>query len=325
MTGSAGFIGSNLCATLLACGQDVIGIDNFSNGYWENIRWIEELAGDFKRSSFQFVEGDIRDPKFTDTFTALADIVLHQAALGSVPRSIANPVASFESNVVGFHNLVDSARRMKHPPRLVFASSSSVYGDSPNLPKVEGQEGNPLSPYAMTKHFDEKIGQTYSRVFGLPIIGLRYFNVFGPRQKREGPYAAVIPLWISALLQRQGVNVNGDGSNSRDFTFIANVVQANLLAALTPNETCFGEIFNIAAGGRTTLLDILDKIISNLKEQKAIQQDPVVQFGPPRAGDVPHSLASIEKASKQLQYSPLFSVDDGIRETVKWFAANTSY
>ena len=313
VTGCAGFIGSNLCHRLLDLEQIVIGLDNMSTGQRHLIDDLENR----KSKNWKFIEGDICDVKICQKATTNVDVVLHQAAVGSVPRSIENPLLSHHSNVDGFFKLLITAKDNK-VKKFVYASSSSVYGDSQQLPKVENHVGEPLSPYAVTKKIGELYSQIVYRTYKMPVIGLRYFNVFGPRQNPKGPYAAVIPLWIDSILNQEKVFINGDGSFSRDFCYIENVVQSNLLAA-EARDLAFGRVFNIAYGEQTTLLELYE-LISN--EIKSIDQSVTLQ--PPehrdeRPGDIPHSLAKVELAQKILSYEPVISVRDGMKDTVRYF------
>jgi UDP-N-acetylglucosamine 4-epimerase len=308
VTGAAGFIGSNLVETLLNLGYRVRGLDNFITGKRENI----ELFRD--NSLFEFIEGDIRD---FDTCIAACegiDYVLHQAALGSVPRSIEMPLLYEKININGTLNMMEAARQ-KHVKKFVYASSSSVYGDDPNLPKKEGIEGNLLSPYALTKRTDEEYGKLYTKLYGLDTYGLRYFNVFGKRQDPNGPYAAVIPKFIKQLLHGEIPTINGDGKQSRDFTYIENVIEANLKACLAPHEAA-GEVYNIAYGGREYLIDIYYTLT------KALNKNVEPNFGPERKGDIKHSNADISKAKQLLGYEPEYNFERGLNETIRWYREN---
>ncbi len=308
VTGAAGFIGSNLVETLLNLGYRVRGLDNFITGKRENI----ELFRD--NSRFEFIEGDIRD---FDTCIAACegiDYVLHQAALGSVPRSIEMPLLYEKININGTLNMMEAARQ-KHVKKFVYASSSSVYGDEPNLPKKEGIEGNLLSPYALTKRTDEEYGKLYTKLYGLDTYGLRYFNVFGKRQDPNGPYAAVIPKFIKQLLHGEIPTINGDGKQSRDFTYIENVIEANLKACLAPHEAA-GEVYNIAYGGREYLIDIYYTLT------KALNKNVEPNFGPERKGDIKHSNADISKAKQLLGYEPEYNFERGLNETIRWYREN---
>lgn len=308
VTGGAGFIGSNLVELLLKMGaQHVRVIDNLSNGYYTN---IEPFLG---HSNFTFIEGDIRDLESCRKAVEGMQYISHQAALGSVPRSVEDPITSNDVNIGGHLNMLLAAKESTKLKRMVYAASSSSFGDSQELPKVEGKEGKPLSPYAVTKWVNELYGDVFSRVYGLHTIGLRYFNIFGPKQNPNNPYAAVIPLFMKAALEGNAPKINGDGNNSRDFTYVANALQANLKAMLeTPNLEKH-EVVNIAVGDRTNLLQLWNAIATSAGSD--IQ--PI--FGPPRAGDIPHSLASIEKANKLFGYDPKYRLKEGIRLTYEWF------
>ena len=308
VTGAAGFIGSNLVETLLNLGYRVRGLDNFITGKRENI----ELFRD--NSLFEFIEGDIRD---FDTCIAACegiDYVLHQAALGSVPRSIEMPLLYEKININGTLNMMEAARQ-KHVKKFVYASSSSVYGDEPNLPKKEGIEGNLLSPYALTKRTDEEYGKLYTKLYGLDTYGLRYFNVFGKRQDPNGPYAAVIPKFIKQLLHGEIPTINGDGKQSRDFTYIENDIEANHKACLAPHEAA-DEVYNIAYGGREYLIDIYYTLT------KALNKNVEPNFGPERKGDIKHSNADISKAKQLLGYEPEYNFERGLNETIRWYREN---
>lgn len=316
VTGAAGFIGSNLVEHLLALGQRVVGLDDFSNGFARNVQEVRELAGP-AADAYRFVEGDIRDLDTCHAVCAGVDVVLHNAALGSVPRSIANPLATHGANIDGFLNMLVAARDAR-VPRFVYAASSSTYGDHPGLPKVEDRIGRPLSPYAVTKYVNELYAGVWQRTYGLRTIGLRYFNVFGPRQRPDGPYAAVIPRWIAAMLHDQPVVINGDGSGSRDFCFVRNVVQANLLAATAP-DACTDQVYNVAVGARTTLNDLFALIRGQLAEVRPEVSELRPEYGPMREGDVAHSLADISKASSMLGYVPTHTVAQGLASALPWY------
>lgn len=323
LTGAAGFIGSHLLEELLRHGQDVVGVDNFSTGRQSNLDDVKQRVGDAAWRHFDLIEGDVRDPEVCGEACRGAHIVLHQAALGSVPRSIGDPLATNASNVDGQLAMLVAAKDSR-VQRFVFASSSSVYGDHPTLPKVEDCVGNPLSPYAVSKRVNELYAAVFCRTYGLPTVGLRYFNVFGPRQDPGGPYAAVIPRWIGAMLRGEAPIINGDGQTSRDFCYVANAVQANLRAALATSADAIGQCYNIAVGGRTTLLDLFRMIRRELSGRPCSRDElpPLEpQFAPFRAGDIPHSQADISKAQRLLGYSPTHTVEQGIRETVTWYAA----
>lgn len=308
VTGGAGFIGSNLCEALLGKGCKVRCLDNFSTGKRENIAPFENRPG------FTLIEGDIRSPETCLSACEGARFVLHQAAWGSVPRSIEMPQLYCDINIKGTLNMMEAARQ-SGVKRFVYASSSSVYGDSPVLPKKEGGEGQVLSPYALTKRVDEEYGRLYRSLYGLETVGLRYFNVFGRRQDPDGAYAAVIPKWIKQLLAGERPVIHGDGMQSRDFTYVENVVEANLKACLAPDEAA-GEAFNIAYGGREYLIDIYHSLC------KALGRETEPVFGPPRAGDIRHSHADISKARALLGYDPDWSFADGIAQAVAWYKEN---
>ena len=321
VTGVGGFIGSNLLETLLKHEQSVVGFDNFATGKRANLEQVRGLVNPIQWGRFRFLEGDIRDLRACRAACAGTQYVLHQAALGSVPRSMEDPQSSHESNVDGFFNMLLAAREAG-VKRFVYASSSAVYGDHPGLPKTEDKIGVPLSPYAATKLINEVYSQTFARAFGFQPIGLRYFNVFGPRQDPEGAYAAVIPKWVAALLKSQTVFINGDGETSRDFCYVENVVQANLLAAASPNPEALNQAYNIALGERTTLNQLFDmiqvalrKIRPALPEQKPVYRD----F---RAGDVRHSLADISRAKRLLGYEPTHRIQAGLDLAMQWYCGN---
>jgi UDP-N-acetylglucosamine 4-epimerase len=318
VTGVAGFIGSNLLETLLRLDQCVVGLDNFRTGHQKNLEEVRTAAGEERWSRFEMVEGDIRDGAACQRACARADYVLHQAALGSVPRSLEDPVGSHESNVTGFLNMLLAARDAK-AKAFVFASSSAVYGDAPDLPKIEERLGQPLSPYAATKLMNETYSAAFARAYGFGSIGLRYFNVFGARQDPAGAYAAVIPKWIAALLEGEPVQINGDGETSRDFCFIENVVQANLLAATTSNPEAINQFYNIAVGERTTLNELFRLLQSSLRKRnpRLPQQTPI--HGDFRPGDVRHSLADIQKAQRLLGYEPAFRIEEGLELVMDWY------
>ena len=314
ITGGAGFIGSNLCAYFLV-NNEVICLDNFATGYRHNI------DGFLSNPKFSLIEGDIRDFKTCETAVSGVDYVLHQAALGSVPRSINDPITTNEVNVSGFLNMLTASRDAK-VKRFIYAASSSTYGDSEALPKVEDVIGKPLSPYAVTKYVNELYADVFSKTYGMETIGLRYFNVFGRNQDPNGAYAAVIPKFVAQFLNHESPVINGDGEFSRDFTYIDNVIQMNELAMLTENPEAINTVYNTAFGERTTL----NELVNSLKEflsayDKEIANVPIV-YGENRVGDIPHSLASIEKASKLLNYQPKFSMREGLKEAVKWYWNN---
>jgi len=315
VTGGAGFIGSNLIGSLLSAGNEVVCLDNFSTGKRKNIQEY------FSDSHFKLIEGDIRN--YDDCCKAVegVDIVLHQAALGSVPRSIKDPVTTTDVNIGGFVKMLFAAKEAGIK-RFVYAASSSTYGDHPDLPKVEEKIGMPLSPYGITKYVNELYASNFARNYGIEVIGLRYFNVFGRRQDPEGAYAAVIPKFLKLLKNHESPVINGDGSFSRDFTYIDNVIQANHLAALANTKEALNHVYNVAYGERTSLnqlYEYIQKIAGRYDSE--ILKIPII-YGPERAGDIPHSLASIEKAKRLLGYSPTYSVSEGLEEAVKWFWDN---
>ena len=317
VTGVAGFIGSALLESLLALGQRVVGLDNFATGHQANIDDV--LSRSSMAANFRMVRGDTRDPDACRSAASGVDFVLHQAALGSVPRSIADPVTSAHVNVDGLLNVLVAARDAG-VKRVVYASSSSVYGDSRTLPQTESQTGRPLSPYAATKVADEIFADVFQRSYGLQVIGLRYFNVFGRRQDPDGPYAAVIPRWISNLIRGEPCRIFGDGKTSRDFCYIDNAVQANLLAAAAASETATGSAYNIACGESTTLIDLFHMIRSELAEYRPAVHTAEPVFEDFRSGDVPKSLADISHATSTLGYQPTHRVRAGMRATVEWYA-----
>ncbi|MBI4625129.1 MAG: SDR family oxidoreductase [Verrucomicrobia bacterium] len=318
VTGAAGFIGSHLVEKLLKLEQRVIGLDNFSTGDRRNLDAVRETVVAEAWSQFRFEERDITRLEECRRAVAGVDYVLHQAALGSVPRSIEDPLRSHASNVDGFLNILVAARDAR-VQRFVYASSSSVYGDHPALPKKEDSVGRPLSPYAATKLFNEVYAGVFARGYGMPVIGLRYFNVFGPRQDPNGAYAAVVPRWFAALARGEPVKINGDGLTTRDFCYVANAVQANLLAATTVSRGAVGCVYNVACGVRTSLLDLHERIRALVAARlpEVAQLAPV--FGPERAGDVRHSLADISLARDLLGYEPTHSLEKGLREAAGWY------
>jgi UDP-N-acetylglucosamine 4-epimerase len=318
VTGVAGFIGSALLERLLDLGQSVVGVDNFLTGHKKNLEDVLAINPD-ERLQFRFIEGDLRDPAVAAEAVKDVDIVLHQAALGSVPRSLKDPLATHQHNVDAFLNVLQAAREV-NIGRLVYASSSSVYGDHPGLPKHEDRIGTALSPYAVSKRVDELYAQVFHDVYGQQNIGLRYFNVFGRRQDPDGPYAAVIPRWIAALLEGKPVVIFGDGTNSRDFCYIDNIVQANLLAATAADAAVTGTIYNCGCNGRTDLNELFTMIRDDLAKDAPELAKVEPTFEPPRAGDIPHSQASIEKICTALGYVPTHQVAEGMAETVTWFA-----
>jgi UDP-N-acetylglucosamine 4-epimerase len=336
VTGGAGFIGSNLCEVLLKQNNEVICLDNFSTGHRHNIESF------LSNPNFILIEGDIRNYEDCQKAVSGVNIILHQAAIGSVPRSIMDPITSTDVNIGGFVKMLFAAKE-EGVKRFVYAASSSIYGDNIELPKVEYKIGNALSPYGITKYVDELYAKNFSELYGIETIGLRYFNVFGRRQDPKGAYAAVIPKFVMALMKYESPLINGDGTFSRDFTYIDNVIQANQLAAITPSSVIkeraqayslslgnaediqsktISEIFNVAYGERTNLNELVNILKRNLSKFDAIIPDVNVLYGPNRAGDIPHSLASIEKGKALLKYKPEFSVDKGLSEAVKWYWDN---
>ncbi len=318
VSGVAGFIGSNLLEALLQLDQPVVGLDNFATGKRANLEQVRSRVQPQQWARFRFLEGDICDPDVCRRAVQGIEVVLHQAALGSVPRSIEAPLKTHAVNVTGFIHLLVAARDAG-VRRFVYASSSAVYGDAPELPKTEERLGRPLSPYAASKRMNEIYAETFSRVYGMETIGLRYFNVFGPRQDPEGPYAAVIPQWIAALLRRQPVFINGDGETSRDFCPVENVVQANLRAATTDNPAALNQIFNIALGRRTTLNDLFALIQNTLRRRDPGLSEVRPVYRDFRPGDVRHSLADISKARSLLGYEPTCDVEEGLERAMEWY------
>ena len=318
VTGGAGFIGSHLCEALLGLGQHVSVLDNFATGKRENLADVERSVGPDQAARLTRIEGDIRDLDTCRAACAGVEFVLHQAALGSVPRSIADPIRSHEANVSGFLNMLVAARDAG-VRRMVYASSSSVYGDHPDLPKVEEHIGRPLSPYATTKLVNELYARNFHDLYGFQVVGLRYFNVFGPRQDPEGAYAAVIPRWIATLRAGDACRINGDGETSRDFCYIDNTVQANLLAATVEGPDISGEAFNVACEERTTLAQIHALIRERVARRSPGVDLPAAIYGPERAGDVRHSLASVARARTRLGYEPTVDVAEGLTRTVDWY------
>lgn len=316
VTGCAGFIGSNLLEALLLHGQTVVGLDNFSTGYQHNLDEVEQEVGTEKWRNFTFIEGDIRDLEACRQACEGVDYVLHQAALGSVPRSLEDPLTTNSVNITGQLNMLVAARDAQ-VQSFVYAASSSTYGDHPDLPKVEEHIGSPLSPYAVTKYVNELYAQVFARSYGFQTIGLRYFNVFGKRQTPDGAYAAVIPKWIGAMLRGQVVTINGDGLTSRDFCYIANVVQMNILAALAPAEAR-DQVYNVAVSGRTDLNQLFSLLQAELA-LNGISYTKAVIHADFRAGDVRHSQADISKAQRLLSYAPQYSLQTGLAEAMPWY------
>lgn len=317
VTGAAGFIGSHLVEQLLRLNQVVVGLDNFATGHRANLADVEAAVGADAWSRFFLLEGDIRDPAICSRAMNGIDHVLHQAALGSVPRSIADPLTTNAVNIGGFLNVLDAAR-LAGVRSFVYAASSSTYGNEPNLPKLEDRIGSPLSPYAVTKLVNEQYAAVYRRTYDFRATGLRYFNVFGPRQDPNGAYAAVIPRWMAAVTAGEPILINGDGLTSRDFCFIDNVVQANLLASVADLDAT-GEVYNIAFGERTTLLELADLIRTGLRENDIAGETPIVHCDF-RTGDVRHSLADISKAFRLLGYDPDYDIRNGMAVAAKWYA-----
>jgi UDP-N-acetylglucosamine 4-epimerase len=318
VTGAAGFIGSHLAERLLALDQEVVGLDNYETGSRENVEAVRALVAPEQARRFRVIEGDIRDPAACREACRGVDVVLHEAALGSVPRSVEQPLDSHDVNVTGFLRVLEGAREAG-VKRVVYASSSSVYGDDPTLPKVEQVVGRVLSPYAATKYANELYAHAYGSCYGLELIGLRYFNVFGPRQDPNGPYAAVIPIWFAALLEGREVTINGDGSTSRDFCYVDNVVQANLLAATTLNAGAVGQLFNVAYGGRTTLLELFAMIRERVAVHAPAAATRAPVHRPFRPGDIKHSLADVAKARALLGYAPTHDVAAGLDRAASWY------
>ncbi|MDN7136788.1 GDP-mannose 4,6-dehydratase [Pseudidiomarina sp. 1ASP75-14] len=326
ITGVAGFIGSNLLEALLKLNQYIVGLDNFSTGFKRNLDEVKESVSSEQWQRFEFVEGDICDLEtckvvLEHSSEGYVNFVLHQAALGSVPRSIDDPINTNKSNIDGFLNMLVAAKDAD-VDSFTYAASSSTYGDHPALPKVEENIGNPLSPYAVTKYVNELYANVFARVYGFKTIGLRYFNVFGPRQNPHGAYAAVIPKWTAAMIKGEGVFINGDGETSRDFSYVANAVQLNVLAATAKLEAK-DEVYNMALGDRTTLNELLEGIRSALRENRIDYSDKAV-YRDFRPGDVRHSQADISKATEQLGFVPTHRILEGIYEAMPWYVRNIS-
>jgi UDP-N-acetylglucosamine/UDP-N-acetyl-alpha-D-glucosaminouronate 4-epimerase len=315
ITGGAGFIGSNLVESMLNSGNFVVCLDNFSTGKREN------LSGFMNNPGFKLIEADIRNYADCERSVRGIDFVFHQAALGSVPRSIKDPVASTDVNIGGFVKILYASQEAK-VKRFIYAASSSTYGDHPDLPKVEDKIGKPMSPYGITKYVDELFAANFAGTYNIEVIGLRYFNVFGRRQDPQGAYAAVIPLFVKKLMNHESPVINGDGSYSRDYTYIDNVLQANHLAALAQDPSAVNQVYNVAHGERTNLnelFELIKKLIGTF-DREVLDLKPV--YGPNRAGDIPHSLASIEKAYRLLGYQPTHTVREGMSEAISWYRAN---
>lgn len=315
ITGVAGFIGSNLAEYFLQKGEQVVGLDNFATGHSHNIEPLKKM------DTFSFIEGDIRNLDTCHQAVKGCDYVLHQAALGSVPRSIKDPITSNEVNVGGFLNMLVACKEAG-VKKMVYAASSSTYGDSEALPKVEDVIGKPLSPYAITKYVNELYADVFYKTYGLNTVGLRYFNVFGRKQDPNGAYAAVIPLFTKNLMNKQSPNINGDGTYSRDFTYIDNVIQANEKAMLSEHPDAKNTVFNVAYGDRTDLNLLVDLLRNSLSKYDATIAEVAISYGPERIGDIPHSLASIDKARSIIGYDPQFNIQAGIDEAVKWYWNN---
>lgn len=322
VTGAAGFIGSHLVEALLALDQRVTGLDNFATGHRHNVHQLREAADASQWSNFRFVEGDIRSLADCRAVCDGVDIVLHQAALGSVARSVEDPLAATATNIGGFVNMLTSARDAG-VRRFVYAASSSTYGDHPGLPKVEHEIGRPLSPYAVTKYVNELFADVFHRCYGIDTVGLRYFNVFGERQDPNGAYAAVIPQWFAAMIGRREVTINGDGETSRDFCYIDNVVQANLLAATVESPDALNQVYNIALGERTSLAGLYELMRELLATRIPHVAAHTPRFGPFRAGDVRHSQADISKARELLGYAPTHRLRDGLLEALDWYVRHS--
>ena len=315
ITGGAGFIGSNLCEYFINKGHQVVCLDNFETGHLHNLDSV------IKHPNFTLIEGDIRNIEDCQKAVHGVNYVLHQAALGSVPRSLKDPITTNEVNISGFLNMLVAARDAQ-VKRFIYAASSSTYGDSQGLPKVEDVIGKPLSPYAITKYVNELYAEIFSKTYGIETIGLRYFNVFGRKQDPNGAYAAVIPLFVKQFMNLESPIINGDGNYSRDFTYIDNVIQMNELAMLTENPEAVNTVYNTAYGDRTTLTQLVQLLKDNLAQFNPKIAEVEVLHGPNRAGDIPHSLASIEKAKNNLGYNPKYSIEQGIKEAVSWYFHN---
>lgn len=320
ITGVAGFIGSNLLETLLKLNQRVIGLDNFATGYQKNLDEVKGAVSDEQWQQFDFVEGDIRDFETCQKVCQGVDYVLHQAALGSVPRSINDPITTNAVNISGFLNMLTAARDAQ-VKSFTYAASSSTYGDHPALPKVEENIGKPLSPYAVTKYVNELYADVFARTYGFKAIGLRYFNVFGQRQDPNGAYAAVIPKWTAAMIAGEDIFINGDGETSRDFCFIDNTVQANILAATIQDDDAKNQVYNVAVGDRTTLNQLFDTIKSALNDNGVSYNEAPV-YRDFRAGDVRHSQADVSKITNKLGYEPQFKISQGISKAIPWYLNN---
>jgi UDP-N-acetylglucosamine 4-epimerase len=321
ISGVAGFIGSNLLESLLKLSQRVIGLDNFSTGYQRNLDEVQNSVTPEQWANFSFIQGDIRNIDDCRRGCEGVNYVLHQAALGSVPRSVENPIATNQSNIDGFLNMLVAARDAQ-VDRFVYAASSSTYGDHPDLPKIENKIGKPLSPYAVTKLVNELYADVFARTYGFKTIGLRYFNIFGRRQNPSGAYAAVIPKWIVSLINSDPIHINGDGDTSRDFCYVDNAVQANLLAATTTNENALNEVYNVAVGDRTSLNQLYIYLRDNLAQQRPHLSNAKPVYIDFRVGDVRHSLADISKGHKLLGYLPSHKIREGLKEAMQWYLDN---
>lgn len=318
VTGAAGFIGSHLVEQLLGLDQEVAGLDNFSTGKRENLELVRQAVGEARWKSFRFVEGDIRALDTCNAACASVDVVLHQAGLGSVPRSIDKPLRTHDSNVNGFLNMLLAARDAG-AERLVYASSSAVYGDHPGLPKIESELGRAMSPYGLSKRMNELYADVFAACYGFKSVGLRYFNVFGPRQDPDGPYASVIPAWLGALLRGETAYVNGDGSAARDYCHVDNVVQANLLAATVEDPQALGQAYNVAVGEQTTLNELFEIMRDQLARRLPHLADARAVHRAPRRGDMLLSCADISKAQRLLGYRPVFTLRSGLAQTIDWY------
>lgn len=321
VTGVAGFIGSNLLERLLKLNQNIVGLDNFETGFQHNLDQVRELVTPEQWARFKFIDGDIRNLSDCEQACQGGDYVLHEAALGSVPRSIEDPIKTNMANIAGFLNMLVAAKDAK-VKSFVYAASSSTYGDHPDLPKVEDKIGNPLSPYSVTKVVNELYAQVFARTYGFNTIGLRYFNIFGGRQNPGGAYAAVIPKWIASMIDNEEVFINGDGTTSRDFCYIDNAVQMNIIAATTDNVEATNQIYNCALGDRTSLTELCENLRSHLAEQFPHLNDHKPTHRDFRAGDVMHSLADISKAKKLLGYEPTHRIGEGLEEALGWYVNN---
>lgn len=322
ITGVAGFIGSNLLEALLKLNQNVVGLDNFATGFQHNLDDVTSLVTKEQAASFKFIEGDIRDIETCKTACTGVDYILHQAALGSVPRSINDPIATNSVNIDGYLNMLVAAKEADIE-RFVYAASSSTYGDHPDLPKVEDKIGNPLSPYSVTKVVNELYAKVFASTYGFKTIGLRYFNIFGRRQTPNGAYAAVIPKWIGSMINNEELFINGDGTTSRDFCYIDNAIQLNLIAATTENDGATNQVYNCAVGDRTSLKELCEHLRSHLAERFSHLNDFKPTYRDFRAGDVMHSLADISKAKKLLGYEPTHRIGKGLGEALEWYVNNT--